>query len=69
MMDEDGAIYCLEANTLPGMTPLSLLPQEAKAAGITYHELCEAIVNNGKEPHYEDYVRKIPWTRKRLPDL
>ena len=48
MMDEDGAIYCLEANTLPGMTPLSLLPQEAKAAGITYHELCEAIVNNGK---------------------
>ena len=48
LMDGDGAIYCLEANTLPGMTPFSLLPQEAKAAGITYQELCEAIVKNGK---------------------
>ena len=48
LMDRDGAIYCLEANTLPGMTPLSLLPQEAKAAGITYYELCESIVKNGK---------------------
>lgn len=35
---------CLEANTLPGMTPLSLLPQEAKAAGISYEELCKNIV-------------------------
>lgn len=48
LMDRDGAIYCLEANTLPGMTPLSLFPQEAKAAGITYYELCESIVKNGK---------------------
>ncbi len=48
LMDGDGAIYCLEANTLPGMTPFSLLPQEAEAAGITYQELCEAIVKNGK---------------------
>ncbi len=29
LMDEEGAMYCLEANTLPGMTPTSLLPQEA----------------------------------------
>lgn len=34
---------CLEANTLPGMTPTSLLPQEAAAAGITYDKLCEII--------------------------
>ena len=34
LMDGDGAIYCLEANTLPGMTPFSLLPQERRAAGI-----------------------------------
>ena len=34
---------CLEVNTLPGMTPTSLLPQEAKAAGISYEELCEMI--------------------------
>jgi len=39
--------HCLEANTLPGMTPTSLLPQEANAAGITYEELCNKIINLG----------------------
>ena len=38
-----GECYCLEANTLPGMTPTSLLPQEAAAVGIGYDELCERI--------------------------
>ncbi len=41
---ENHRFYCLEANTLPGMTPNSLLPQEAKAAGIDYDTLCETIV-------------------------
>jgi len=44
MMNEAGEIFCLEANTLPGMTPTSLLPQEAAAAGISYGELCEKII-------------------------
>ena len=44
MMDGDGNMYCLEANTLPGMTPTSLLPQEAAAVGISYEELCEKIL-------------------------
>jgi len=44
MLDSENNIYCLEANTLPGMTPTSLLPQEAKAAGISYEELCDKIV-------------------------
>lgn len=44
MMGEKGDIYCLEANTLPGMTPVSLLPQEAAAVGIGYGELCEKIM-------------------------
>ena len=44
MLDQDGRAYCLEANTLPGMTPTSLLPQEAAAAGISFEELCERIV-------------------------
>lgn len=44
LLDENGSIFCLEANTLPGMTPISLLPQEAKAAGIEYPELCEKII-------------------------
>lgn len=43
ILGEDGEFVCLEANTLPGMTPVSLLPQEAKAAGISYEELCEKI--------------------------
>lgn len=38
-------LYCLEANTLPGMTPTSHLPQEAKAAGIGYEELCMKIID------------------------
>lgn len=36
-------LYCLEANTLPGMTATSLLPKAAAAVGISYPELCERI--------------------------
>ena len=42
-MTEDGSLYCLEANTLPGMTQTSLIPQAAAAAGISFPELCERI--------------------------
>lgn len=45
ILDELNQAYCLEANTLPGMTPTSLLPQEAKANHISYNELCERIIN------------------------
>lgn len=45
MLDEKtNEFFCLEANTLPGMTPTSLVPQEAKAVGISFNELCEKIV-------------------------
>jgi D-alanine-D-alanine ligase len=37
-------LFCLEANTLPGMTATSLLPKAAAAMGIDYPELCERIV-------------------------
>ncbi|MBQ8808478.1 MAG: D-alanine--D-alanine ligase [Clostridia bacterium] len=47
LLDENDNIYCLEANSLPGMTPTSLLPQEAQAAGISYNELCEKIIALG----------------------
>jgi D-alanine-D-alanine ligase len=43
-MTADGTFYCLEANTLPGMTVTSLIPQAAAAAGITFPALCERIV-------------------------
>lgn len=39
----DGGLFCLEANTLPGMTGTSLVPQAALAAGIGFPELCERI--------------------------
>jgi len=42
-LNEADESYCLEANTLPGMTELSLIPQGAAAAGITFPELCERI--------------------------
>ena len=44
IVTEDGTPWFLEINTLPGMTPTSLLPQEAAAVGIDYEELCERIV-------------------------
>jgi D-alanine-D-alanine ligase len=39
----EGEFFCLEANTLPGMTQTSLIPQAAAAAGISFPELCERI--------------------------
>jgi len=44
LSNEDGKFYCLEANNLPGMTPNSLIPQEARAIGIAYEDLCEKLV-------------------------
>lgn len=45
ILDEEGKAWCLEVNTLPGMTPTSLVPQEAAQAGLSYGELCEKIVD------------------------
>lgn len=45
LLTESGDAVCLEANTLPGMTPTSLFPQEAAAVGISYPELCEKIIH------------------------
>ncbi len=44
ILTEDGKAYCLEVNTLPGMTPNSLLPKAAKVEGLSYEQLCEKIV-------------------------
>ena len=44
IMDENGQLWCLEANSLPGMTPTSFVPKEAAAVGISYDDLCEEIV-------------------------
>ena len=44
LISDAGKMYCLEANTLPGMTPTSLLPQEAAAVGMNFNQLCEKII-------------------------
>ena len=43
-LDDAGNLWFIEINTLPGMTPTSLMPQEAAAVGIDYETLCERIV-------------------------
>jgi len=43
-LDGDGAPFCLEVNTLPGMTATSLVPKAAAAAGMDYTALCERII-------------------------
>jgi D-alanine-D-alanine ligase len=42
-MDAEGRLWCLEVNTLPGLTSGSLLPRAAAAVGISFPELCERI--------------------------
>lgn len=44
LLDHTEGLWCLEANTLPGMTPTSLFPRAAEAAGISYGELCERML-------------------------
>ena len=45
LLDKDSNMFCLEANTLPGMTPTSLLPQEAAVVGVNFNELCEKLID------------------------
>lgn len=49
IVDEKGDVYFLEMNTLPGMTPTSLMPQEAAAIGIDYKTLCQIIIEDALE--------------------
>ena len=51
ILSTDGTIYCLETNTLPGMTPTSLLPQEAAAVGMDFGQLCEEIIRLSGEKY------------------
>ena len=44
LLNKNNEIFCLEANTLPGMTPTSLLPQEANVIGMNFNQLCEKLI-------------------------
>ncbi len=50
-MDAGGGLWFLEANTLPGMTAASLFPKGARAAGITFPEVCDRICRLALEEH------------------
>jgi D-alanine-D-alanine ligase len=50
-LDDSGGLWCLEVNTLPGMTGNSLVPKSAKAAGIAFPRLCERICELAIEEH------------------
>ncbi|RHR08918.1 D-alanine--D-alanine ligase [Pseudoflavonifractor sp. AF19-9AC] len=54
IVTEDGTPYFLEINTLPGMTPTSLVPQEAAVVGIDYGTLCETIIQKSLEARKEE---------------
>jgi D-alanine-D-alanine ligase len=49
-----GELFCLEVNTLPGMTATSLLPQAARASGMDFPELCEQICRGARRGRAED---------------
>ena len=51
MMDEDGNMYCLEINTLPGMTNTSMVPIEANEIGIDFDHLCKKLVEISLEKY------------------
>ena len=47
-VDDPGHLYCLEVNTQPGMTPLSLVPEQARHVGISFPEICAWMVENAQ---------------------
>jgi D-alanine-D-alanine ligase len=53
----DAELFCLEVNTLPGMTATSLLPQAARAVGIEFPELCERICRTARQGRVKDPSR------------
>ena len=56
IVDANDNIYFLEVNTLPGMTPTSLVPQEAGVVGIEYDDLCQLIVEDALDKWRRRYT-------------
>ena len=54
ILDEEGRPWCLEVNTLPGMTPASLIPKSAAAEGLDYGALCDKIIALSIEQRKKD---------------
>ena len=56
---QDGIPYVLEMNTLPGMTPTSLIPKSAKSIGMSYTQLVEEIIRASLRRWDKDQVRGV----------
>lgn len=54
IVDADGVPWVLEVNTIPGLTPLSLLPDAARAAGMSFAQLCERLVDDALARHRDE---------------
>ena len=54
LLNDKGEMFCLEANTLPGMTPTSLLPQEAAVTGMEFGDLCEKLILVSRKKYERD---------------
>lgn len=54
IVDASGTPWLLEVNTVPGLTELSLLPDAARAAGISFEQLCDRLINHavGRHQHH-----------------
>ena len=55
ILDGEGRPWCLEVNSLPGLTSASLVPKEAAAIGMSYNQLCEEIVRLSLGVKRRDY--------------
>src|SRR5216684_1803000 len=66
IVDADGTPWLLEVNTVPGLTSLSLLPDAAKAAGISFTELCKRLVDHaiGRHQHHVGPPPESPSPRR-----
>ena len=60
IVDANGSPWVLEVNTVPGLTALSLLPDAAKAAGITFDELCRRLVEHAVKRHERRIGPPVP---------
>ena len=58
LVSDEGQVYALETNTIPGMTSKSLVPDAARAVGISFEDLCELLINNELKKYGSDVANK-----------
>jgi len=63
-LSPEGIPYCLEVNTIPGMTPTSLVPMAAKAVGLSFEDVCERV--DARAPERADKERRSQSPRSEL---